>query len=154
MQSMGDEWGITRGRVRQILAENGIHVRRMKREHNAVMSVERLRARLLKAMQAALERPPCVVCGAWIIRSFRDVKTCSEECSDVYTQTRFTIDADAHHRHRVQTAESILRYPEKHKPSRIDWANRMLGPNPPPPNRRYSIIHKDLFAKMQARTDA
>ena len=34
-------------------------------------------------------------------------------------------------------ARTFLANPEKYKKSLLEWATKMLGPNPPPPNRRY-----------------
>jgi hypothetical protein len=81
----------------------------------------------------------CPVCQGPNLRA-ESLKTCSTECAQVWQSSRrYWLSPEEHERHRVQQARTILRHPERYKPSSVAWAHKMLSDNPPPPNRRYVI---------------
>lgn len=92
---------------------------------------------VLEAMQSAVSRPPCLVCGCWVIR--RTGQTCSTECAALWKIGRYQISDDARQRQRLASARTMLRHPERYKPSQRRWAADMLSDSPPEPNRRYQV---------------
>lgn len=145
LQEIGDQLGVTRERVRQILRARGITMRQVREAENADRELRQLRLRFIAACERALTRPPCKVCGAWVIRGGDATITCSHECAQRWVKERYILDPEYHERHRLIQAQTYLRAPEKYKPAHIEWAKRMLSNNPPPPNRRYATVHKDAF---------
>lgn len=89
----------------------------------------------------------CQACPAWVLRG--DFKTCSSECAKAIrtSSRRYWLNPDLRERHRVQQARTVLRRPEKYKPSHIEWAKRMLSDNPPPPNRTWIAPQNRELAK-------
>ena len=93
--------------------------------------------RFLAACQRALDFDlHCRTCGGWVLRNTTTFPpaTCSTECFQAWKVLR---NFDNHEKHRRQTARTYLASPEKYRPSVLEWSEAMLGPNPPPPNRRY-----------------
>jgi hypothetical protein len=79
---------------------------------------------------------PCPMCGGWAIRP--GAVTCSPRCAVLnMSAARSALDPERYDRHRLTNARSILRHPDRHASTRIDWARRMLSDDPPPPNRRF-----------------
>ena len=149
LAELGRMVGVTRERARQFLAAAGIDPSAVRADVYARRRLAALRAELLAAMAAAQTRPPCRVCGAWVIRRSA-VATCSAECSRAWQRYKLILDADAHHRHRLASALAILAHPDRRRPSEVAWAQRMLSDDPPPPNRRYAITNRDVFAARHA----
>ena len=127
LQAIGDHYGVTRERIRQILPKGaGTVVEKIRHD-------QRRTQKFLAACQRALnENRVCQICGGWILRGY--AKTCSGECSKAYLVLRHF---DEHETHRHEQARTYLAKPEKYKGPQVEWAKKMVGPNPPPPNRRY-----------------
>jgi hypothetical protein len=146
LEEIGNHFGLTRERVRQLLAEQGVHsshVERAKKE-----AVDRRAAQqynqVMALMQNALDNNrKCVVCDSWVIRrpagqrSPRTMNiTCSTECGKLWAAARHRLSAEGWKRHRMFVARSILNNPQGKSPSRIAWAIRLLA-NPDMPANRY-----------------
>lgn len=147
------EFGVsfTRERVRQIFERAGIAHTTTKRDARARARLARQRDRLLVAMADALTRPPCRICGAWIIRGSK-YSTCGPDCAAEWVRVRYLIDPDEHHKHRIRIARMIVKNPDKYGGSKLAWARRMLSDNPPPPNRRYVVRNLDYADRVKRAT--
>lgn len=163
MEEIGRRYGVTRERIRQVLAEQGVvgrkeHERRrrqIRRAQRAALVKKTLEQCLTQMQRAIDENRRCVVCNAWVIREASSgysstphgggvartigLKTCSPECSEWWRKGGRYLYDDVYEQHRVTQAKSILRRPERYKDSQVEWAKRMLSDNAPPPNRRYVI---------------
>ena len=133
LQAIGDRYGLTRERIRQILPTGAATVvEKIRRDRKRT---QKRTQKFLAACQRALaENRKCQVCKGWILRNTK--VTCSHECAEAYLPLRHF---DEHEEHRRETARTYLAKPEKYKKSLSEWAEKMLGPSPPPPNRRYLV---------------
>lgn len=118
------------GISRQAVHKRILRVATPAQRHRAIRVKERLR---LERQRREVEAPTraCVVCGKPVRRGR---VTCGGSCADA----RLARDRVAHQRHRISQATSILRRPEVKAPAEVRWARRMVGPEPPPPNRRFT----------------
>ena len=135
LQEIGDRYGVTRERIRQILPRGASDAKRVRRHDRKRTN------RFLAACQRALDMDlKCKTCGGWVLRTTTTgpwpPMNCSVECSRAYLVLRHL---DDHEGHRREMARTLLGSPEKYEQSQLDWAEAMLGPNPPPPNRRYLV---------------
>ncbi len=134
LQEIGDRYGVTRERIRQILPRGASNAQRVRRYN------QKRTTRFLAACQRALDMDlKCKTCGGWILRMTTGSlppMNCSADCSQAYLMLRHF---DDHEGHRREMALTLLASPEKYKQSQLDWAEAILGPDPPPPNRRFLI---------------
>ncbi len=147
LQEIGDRYGVTRERIRQILPRGASDAKRVRLRH------QKRTKRFLASCQRALDDDlHCRTCGGWILRGVKRMVPpleCSTECARAFAVLR---TFDDHEHHRRQTARTYLASPEKYKASVLEWSEAMLGPNPPPPNRRYLIPgseRAELIAKYR-----
>lgn len=146
MAEIGRRYGLTRERIRQIVEQaDPSGVRRKERlERIAQEEAEALflkqEAELLRRAESAT---PCSVCGSWILRKVSLAenempRSCSPECAQMWNHggLRYRIDPEEHAKHRISQARMYLRSPEKYPQYQV-WALKMVGDNPPSPNRRY-----------------
>lgn len=144
LAQIADKYGVTRQAVSLALYRAGVSRRELERKQNEARRAERRLERCLALMQEAIDNDwHCTICGAWVIRPYRNpivkIRTCSPECGKALRgPARFRVSDEAYEARRRSQAKSILRHPEKYAASAADWAERMLSDNPPPPNRRYS----------------
>jgi hypothetical protein len=131
LQDIGDDYGVTRERIRQILPVGVKQAKKLNQEAR----------RRSDAFNAACQRAidnnlVCVVCSSWILRRASGgvhTITCSPECAEAWLHLRTFDEFD---KHRQQMARTYLANSEKY-PRQQEWAKAMLGPNPPPRNRRW-----------------
>ena len=128
LAEIGDRYGVTRERIRQILPPQIAKTRRARRQNRI-----RTKAFLSTCQRALDENLVCSICHGWILRKTGNV-TCSPECRKAADTLR---TFDNHEHHRRQLARSILAHPDRHPALNLEWAEAMLEPDPPPPNRRY-----------------
>ena len=136
LAEVGDRYGVTRERIRQILPSDAMaqHQRRRRDQEDQARTV-----RFLATCQRALdENLVCSTCHGWILRNTSGIsgrpQTCSPECREAADALR---TFDNHEEHRLALARSILAHPDRHPALNLEWAEAMLGPDPPAPNRRY-----------------
>lgn len=113
LQAISEREGISRERVRQIIA---------RLDPDAVASA---RAARRKTEEKPI-RPAgsCAVCGKPLPGNRR--KTCSPDCSEFWRKYRRQLDRREGERHNVSQAKAILKHPEKYNEYRIAWARRVL----------------------------
>ncbi len=75
----------------------------------------------------------CVVCGGRVHDSRR--RTCGEGCAAEYQARPWRYSRARAERQRRESARTIRRHPARYTRAQRGWAERMLGPNPPAPNR-------------------
>lgn len=134
MGEIGDRYGVTRERIRQILPLGAATANRTRRRKEAL--TERFLASCQRALNLDLH---CRTCGGWILRGPNRMiphLECSPECARAHDILH---DFDDHEGHRRKTARAYLASPEKYKASVLEWSEAMLSDDPPPPNRRYLI---------------
>lgn len=89
---------------------------------------------------------PCPICFGRVVGRGR--RTCSTDCAHAWNVVRRALDPQQKRQHRVSQALAIMRNPSGYQPSRVRWAERILGDDPPPPNRQYrqrgSRVHRVL----------
>lgn len=102
---------------------------------------------LQELVERLKEAVPCVICGCWVIRrtGYRQRKdgqeikrTCSTQCSQLWTEVRYKLDNEARERQRKSLAKSILKKPGSRADSEVKWAKSILTQDAPVPNRTYS----------------
>lgn len=64
---------------------------------------------------------------------------CSPACGKLWGQAKRYLSEEEYTNHREANAKSVLRNAHKYPPSLINWAEAVLGPNPPEPNRRFRV---------------
>lgn len=141
LQSIADDYDVTRERIRQIAKqvnpEIPIKLKRARRAEESKAAEERLAKRFIQACQKAIEEDrKCYSCGGWILRPGAGAVNCSEECSRAYVILRYVDDPQAH---RQNIANSILNHPEKHPPTRIEWAESVLSGENTERNRTFLL---------------
>ena len=139
----------SRQRVHEILTKHpdiydaAKRKRRESRESEKIRREQELDAKLLARMQRALDEDlRCAVCNSWILRKTKRryiARTCSIGCAEDYRRAPWAFSEEARMRLRRTVAERVLRYQEKHKPSKIKWAKKVLFGDDPGPNKRYTI---------------
>ena len=124
LQQIGDEYGITRERVRQILTAglgtNFVSVARKARERR---EAERSEKELAKRRKKAR---PCIVCGGPVLRHASGrypTVTCSTECATEYRTNRYHYAPEIQ---EIAQARYIIAHPEGQPPSRVAWAKRVI----------------------------
>lgn len=134
--------GISRQAVQQALVAESSSYKDIVREYR----VDRLRELYQSGLEEMIaDAEDCLVCGGPNIRGITSrLVTCSPPCARAYGAARPRVSEDRNHQHRLAMAHTIVRRPEKYRPHQVEWANRMLSANPPPPNRRF--IHPDSEA--------
>lgn len=144
LSAMGKEFGVTRERIRQILADHlGKDGMAAAKEQNIAVHAAAARAtrevaQLAKLLRRIESARPCVVCKSWVLRG-ESRSTCSSECARVWVTGGRLQTPEGHHAHRLAVARTILREPTTNRPSKVAWAKRMLSDDPPPPNRRFIV---------------
>jgi hypothetical protein len=127
--AVAEEYGVSRERIRQIVPQG------LEKSRTAERSRTRLELRLAARAQRALaEDLRCDTCGSWILR--RSTSTCSRECREALDILRTFDDPDEHRRSMAQT---YLNNPDRYSDVNVEWAKRMLGPNPPEKNRTFLV---------------
>jgi hypothetical protein len=139
MEELGARYGTTRERIRQIIAkiDPAIPDRRKAQRQRAKAEQEanEVWTKFWKRCASALaENRRCKTCNGWIIQNKK--LTCSTECFEAWLILRIFDDPDDHRR---SMAKVILRSPDKYPEVKLNWARRMLGPNPPERNRVYLV---------------
>lgn len=137
-QDIGDEYGVSRERIRQIIAEVAPNAFDQKRQHAEAEAKAKEAAEFIEAcLDAMLYGRICAVCGSWVLRKRAEV-TCSEECSDAWAVLRTLPEIDGGE-HRKAVARAILRHPDQYDDDQIEHAIQVLE-GKPPVRRRY--LHK------------
>lgn len=131
----------TREAVRQFLNRN-FPGRESGKDFRAKLNQQRREA---EEQHAELTRKPvgnCIICGEPVYTNYggprAKVRTCSPEHAKLWVTARYNLDPDFRKRQRASTARSILRHPEKYRPSSIRWAKRVLDEELPP-RRSYRL---------------
>jgi hypothetical protein len=139
LQMLGDEYGLTRERIRQIIALVYPNAASRKRQLQAARDKQRRnQEELEKVRQAREDNQRCVICGDLMLTR-RQWRTCSPECSEAYMTIRYLPEISGN-RHAVHVATSIIRHSEKYKNTQIAWAKRVLtADGDVAPNRRYLV---------------
>lgn len=146
-QEIGDRYGITREMVRLVGKRAGIleeRKERLRRRREAHWAWER-NARVLSEAEAwALMETwvPCVICGGPSDPSrggghSESARTCSMLHATAWREFRYVLDPEYNARHRLQYARTVLRNPQKYKPSAVALSRKILDGTAPPPNRRW-----------------
>lgn len=148
-QQIADRYGKSREAVRQFLNNHfpeepvkGREFRQQRRQED--------REKREAALEEAREKiaPVCVVCYSPVLRKTGGRgpnRTCSPYHSELWSKARFLLDPDLRERQRQSMARSILRYPNLHKPSSVDWAHRVIGGQPVNSGNR---THQDSQARQ------
>lgn len=138
---IAEKYGKTREAVRQFLNRN-FPDRESGKEFRSKINEKR---RVLAEQEAEEKRKPvgnCVICGKEVFTNYggprAKVRTCSPEHAKLWVTARYNLDSDFRKRQRASTARSILRHPEKYRPSSIKWAKRVLD-DEMPPRRSYRL---------------
>ena len=148
-ESIGNSYGLTRERVRQIANKYGADRgkrERAKAEQALDKRLEALKKKLLCAPG------PCLICGCWIVRSYNYL-TCSEECGEIWLKVRYHIDEDTRRKWQRRQAKYILAHPEKHAESRVRFARKIARGEQPRPNRRFVVSESMLQALRKLPAD-
>lgn len=133
LEEIAAEYDVTRERIRQIVADYEPDAFQIKRANVGLNAIEReFERRCRYALENDLR---CVVCDSWVLRGPKR-KTCSSECAEAWSILRTFPEITGNYQRRNQ-AKTILSNPEAHPPSKVEWAQKMLSDNPPPPNRRF-----------------
>lgn len=128
LQEIGDHFGITRERVRQILAARPQVQAMWRRRREARKAAERdarrqeqaqVQERRLEAYRKANKR--CLVCLGLVMR---EADTCSQECADLWVAARYRLDADKQEQRRLASIRYILSHQDTSSPTQIRWAKR------------------------------
>jgi hypothetical protein len=127
LEQVGGRYGLTRERVRQIVA---------RLDPQAKATRTRILAEHERDRRLA-EAHPCRVCGKPVLRG-RRAQTCSPKCAEDWRVVRYQLDPEHHRRFRQVQARSILRNPRKHPPGQLSWARAILTGNAAP-NRRFVV---------------
>ncbi len=139
LQQIGNEFGLTRERIRQILKE----------EDPKYAARLNWRRRELKEEQERIQRETeahkagawCLVCGTLVLRKARGhvtlsqaVKdrngfnlTCSSTCARKYEVVKLQVNPQAWYNQRISYARSILRNAESRTGAEVRWAKRFLA---------------------------
>jgi hypothetical protein len=93
----------------------------------------------------------CPVCTNEFVTGKENRRACSPSCSKVLKAAPWWFYDDEYERGRVSLAQSILMHPDRHKPSKVAWAKRLLrtylqSGHPTPPVTRY--LRKDSKARQ------
>lgn len=106
---LGERYGVSHERVRQIIERHGLADAKAARTE-ARSRAERSAALEEFALRASRARP-CVICGCWVLRGNGSGRTCSPGCGAAYRTSgvRFAIDPIARFRHRRAMARYWLR---------------------------------------------
>ncbi len=153
LKAIGREHGITRERVRQILAPL---LTRAERHAIRVARVARRQAqRDADRQRPYLERPvPCAMCHATILRGKpweKQHPTCSHRCYRTFLDARRYVSPELAEAHRRAAALTWLRKPEKYGAVRVRYATRVLagearrrGPNRHPKDSRARQVAREF----------
>jgi hypothetical protein len=122
LEEVGDRYGITRERVREILVQHG---RVSGRKRLQARAEERLFRQFAERARSAV---PCAVCGSWVLRRTRTgrKKTCSSECTRLWNEVRFSIDEEERERQRYATATWVVEHADRVPANRVIHAMRVL----------------------------
>ena len=130
MEELAQANGISRERVRQIIARIDPGLPRRVIEQRQVEREERAEAEARREARAAGAH--CVLCGKLVTRRFdypgNDrggfALTCSPECAQDYVVVRDLVDEDRARKRRDYQANTILRNPSAHDETSVTWAKR------------------------------
>jgi predicted nucleic acid-binding Zn ribbon protein len=114
LQEIGDQYGLTRERIRQILDRSygdRVHfIRQVNKESDT-------RVRAKKSAKT------CPVC---LREHNRSATTCSHRCSELHVLTRYRRDGDYRERHRIFRAKSVRKHKDKYTPDQVRHAEAIL----------------------------
>lgn len=137
LEDIAAEYDVTRERIRQIIADYEPDAYRIKRANLGLDALPTaIEREFERRCRYALENDlRCVVCDSWVLCGPKR-KTCSSECAEAWPILRSFPEIGGNYQ-RLNQAKTILSNPEAHSPSKVEWAQKMLSDNPPPPNRRF-----------------
>lgn len=146
-QEIANRYGKSREAVRQFL-KNYFPERSRGREFRQQRRQEDREKRETLAEEAREKAAPlCAVCYSPVLRRTGGRgpnRTCSPHHSELWSKARFLLDPELREKQRQSMARSILRYPNLHKPSSVDWAHRVIRGQPVNSGNR---IHQDSQAR-------
>lgn len=137
------DFGVSRQAVHRRIDRVATRRQRRTATRAGLKRAERRRREAEAARLASLEAAAreagrlCPICDAPLLRE--SARTCGGECAERWAMARYRLDPDLYERHRIAQARTILRRPEGHNESEVEWARRMLSDDPPPPNRRSPV---------------
>jgi hypothetical protein len=122
LQTVGDRFGISRERVRQIAKAAGLDVPTLRAAQKKGRAEKRQAER-----DAATITAVCKVCGKPF--GTLDLKrvTCSRDCAVALSRGRRYIDADYYERQRVSSARYVASHPERYSAPRVNYALRVVA---------------------------
>lgn len=120
LESIGQEVGLTRERVRQII--HGLDPE-APRKHEEVRREAR---EATKAAKRVIHTNSCKVCDKEFETSDPNRVTCSDACSAVWTKSKRLLDPYRAESMRVELALSALRHPDKHNKYRVQAAKTLV----------------------------
>lgn len=144
LEAVGQEYGLTRERVRQIAAmfdpdgsRRAAHKSRVKRSQELRRDEEQWQELKNRAKAAQ----PCVVCGSWVLRSRQEGtrRTCSHECGEAWPNLRFHFDPVIREKHRGTIARWCVANPDKVSSSQLNWSKKVLAGKPIQSNGRWTL---------------
>lgn len=128
MTEAGEQFGITRERVRQIVLRD-VHVsgRALQKRRKEAKRKKQIETDFRNTVTATIENDwTCDICGGWnlrrgysYIRGIRDYlpyERCSKECSYLYGKLRFRLDRDTYNKNQARSvlANSENEYARSH----------------------------------------
>lgn len=132
-QEIANEYGKSREAVRQFLNRHfpdRVGGRTFRRE---LRTAERRKEEEVSRAEREVDAPKCVVCFTPVTRKTGGRgtnRTCSPECSELWSKARFLLDPVLKERQRLSMAKSILRYPQNHVESTVQWAKKVVNGDP------------------------
>lgn len=144
---IGERYGVSRERVRQRIKRYDETFTKdvLEARRTVAADVRRAAAEAAYAAVLAERGVPCVVCGAAFVPSGVRHLTCKSACAETWVRNRHRLEGrEAQDRRRLQAAEYVLRYPERHPPSTVKrsklWVALAAAGQPlPPPSRRFKV---------------
>lgn len=121
LEAIGAVIGVSRERVRQIANTLGVVPGELRLQANAEK-----RAIQRRDYEATHTRT-CLVCRRTFLGPRNAVCCDNEDCKYITKSGRSYLFPERHEQHRLALAKSILRYPEKHTPYQINYAENVLN---------------------------
>lgn len=142
LEEIGAFLGVSRARAGQLTTKLGIDMSLRRAETIAAKSSAQ------RAQREEARRRDCAVCGKEFIRRTNE-RTCSAACQVAWKSARRLFDPEHYEKQRQAHARYITKYPEKAKPSEVQWAKRILK-GKAPVSRRFRVRNSKTTAALLA----